>query len=204
MIKGQTGVGMIRNPEIQRLRAMEMLQMNVSGMNQQEIAEKFGCHRDTVKRSLEYAVREGLTQRYENQLIQRLVPAALSVIETAITDKKDVKAALHIIDKMVKLGERFSVREVKDNEFDLDAYVAAAKYGAPQKPISGKVIILNDQPSPTDAGGTHGTLPATIDSLSGPQDPPPASTSGVESPLSEILLSEISTVGTLPTDRESD
>lgn len=117
------GAGRIDNIGIFRLRAMEMLNLKVQGYTNAKIGERFGVGVDTVRRSLEYAGREGLVKEYENQLIAELIPEAIRVYKEKLTDENDPYVAKDIIDKLIKLGDRFQIAEAKQEELTLSAYL---------------------------------------------------------------------------------
>lgn len=115
-----------------------MLERRVANRSIKEIAEEFRCHVNTVYKGLNYAIREGLTREYENQLIGRLVPEALRVYEEKLKNENDVFVAKDVIDKMVKLGDRFTQKESHQEELSLKAYVERKKI---EKASSDDVIV---------------------------------------------------------------
>ncbi len=187
------------SPELYRLRAMEILQLRMRNHTLDTIAKTMGVSVDTVRRSLEYATREGLTKQYESDLISKLVPKALTVLEEALDKTSDVKVAMHIVDKMVKLGERFAKGEHVERAQGLQEYVAGLKFGGQPKPINGKVIPHDlEQLPPADeivgephlqSGDWEGTLDREFDE---------AGAAGVGAAVDEILLSALPTVAPEP------
>lgn len=119
-------IGTILNsPDLRRLRAMEMLQMRIANRSIGQIAEHFQCSVNTVSRALEWAEREGLVKQYENEIIQRLVPKAIALYEKRMEgDDADPYVAKDIIDKLIKLGDRFERRQQQQEELGVRGYIA--------------------------------------------------------------------------------
>jgi hypothetical protein len=139
MAPGQTK-GRLRNPQLYEARAMQILSLKVQhGYTHKQIAAQMNISVDTVERSLTWAARQGLTKQYENAIIERLVPKAVSIYEQQL-DKGDPFVAKDIIDKLFKLGERFDRREATQEGQTLHAYLAEKRLAMTAK-----------------AQGTHGT-----------------------------------------------
>lgn len=113
--------------DIYRTRAMQMFELRVAGKKNIEIAEIFKCDSITVTRHLAYAEREGLTRQYENDLVS-LAALAIKVYRDKLTgDDPDPFVAKDVIDKLVKLGDRFAARESQTQEQTLRAYIEHKK-----------------------------------------------------------------------------
>ncbi len=115
--------GRLRDPELQRARAMAMLKMRMRGLNYAEIAQHFDCSVDTVQRAMVWANRNGLAREYEQSILTDLVPEALKVYGREL-QKGNVKIAQDVLDKMIRLGERFEKREQVQESQTLGAYLA--------------------------------------------------------------------------------
>lgn len=140
---------MIKDKDIYRLRAMEILKGRIAGMSIQQLAEKFNCHPDTIVRSTAWAKREGLVESYENKIISDLVPEAMKVyMETLAADDEGNRgadaffAAKDVMDKLFKLGDRFQVKETAQEAHGLTQYLAEKRQKAASEPkvVQGKVI----------------------------------------------------------------
>lgn len=109
---------------VYRIRAMEMLTMSIQGFSRAEIAEKFRCSVDTVYNCLNWAVRQGLAQQYENEIIGALAPMAIEIYKEKMKNDRDGYVAKDVLDKLVKLGERFEFREAAVEQIGLKGYIA--------------------------------------------------------------------------------
>jgi hypothetical protein len=137
--------------DIYRVRAMEMISMRIQGQTVAQIATHFNCHKDTVLRSLAYAEREGLVRQYENDIVQNLVPEASQVYMAKLLEGNEY-VAKDVIDKVFKLGERFAVKEAKQEEQTLAAYLDEVRL----KTVDGQVVRGNTPESPE---GAHENTP---------------------------------------------
>lgn len=117
------------HPELYKLRAMKILDMTLTGHSMEAVAKHFNIHPDTVRRSLVYARREGLTLKYEEQILQDLVPEAMRVYRDKLSEG-DAYVAKDVLDKVQKLGERFAAKEDKAEEMTLQAWRDARKLEA--------------------------------------------------------------------------
>ena len=74
-------------PQLQKLQALRMIDLKVSkGMTKVQIAKEMGVSTDTVDRRLAMAKKAGLYVTYEDQILNGLVPKAISAIAEALDD----------------------------------------------------------------------------------------------------------------------
>lgn len=145
-------------PQVKRLRAMQMLEMRVSGKKIVDIAKHFNCSDDTVARTLDWAAREGLIQDAEEKILQGLVPAAIAVYEKALKEG-DTFVAKDILGHLAKISDRVAQRQEHVEELSLAAYLrtrrerlddaagtqAAGEIGPPD--ITVEAISVDDAPA---------------------------------------------------------
>lgn len=117
-------------PELRRLRAMKALELRLAGVRMNDIAAELNCSIDTVQRYVDWARREGLTDEYEARIISNLVPKAIRTYEKLL-DSDDPFVAKDVIDKLIKLGDRYQAKQTAKEEQGLAAYIAAKKDRAP-------------------------------------------------------------------------
>jgi hypothetical protein len=152
--------------EMYRLRAMAMVEMRVANHTIKDIAKAFGCSPTTVMSSLDYARNEGLTKHFEQQIISRLVPEAIRVYKKRLA-ADDPKIAMDVIDKLVKLGDRFNQNQQFREEQDLKGYIHAKDAGrsstAPTTAattIAGTVIrVVDADPADNTEADEDGSVP---------------------------------------------
>jgi hypothetical protein len=93
----------IFDPELKRLRAVQMMQARVAGNSIKRVAEMFQVSETTVERTLTYARRAGIMVEHADTILERMVPLA----ETAIIDVlKDPE-----IDKLAKANVALKIYE---------------------------------------------------------------------------------------------
>ncbi len=150
----------LKDIDLYHLRAEMVLTDNIHGASHKEMALKYGCSVDTIKRSLAYAVREGLVKQHENEILSRLVPLAVKVYEDKLKEG-DAYVAKHVIDNLLKLGDRFEGREAAKEEISLSAYLQSKRQNIVHSkrksdndtnpPIDGEVLrserVSDDEPS---------------------------------------------------------
>lgn len=152
-------------PELRRLRAMKALELRIGGMSMALIGKELNCNARTVQALIDWARKEGLTDEYEVNIIQRLVPKAIKVYEAQL-DSNDPYVAKDVIDKLIKLGDRYQARTQAKEELGLAAYLADRKTrprGTPRAPATVVADIIDAEPiSPgllPDAGHHQPLLP---------------------------------------------
>jgi len=149
---------------------MEMLKLRVGGKSYAEIAARFEVSKDTVKRSLDWAFRQGLVKNFENKIISELVPKAIAVYSKQL-DEGDAKVASDIIGRLMELGDRFESREQAQEEITLKGYLESKRKNELPDPA-----VIN---SPTVTVLTPASLPPHYD--------PAAPTSGLPDDDSDEL-----------------
>lgn len=77
----------IHDPELRRLRAIQMMQARVAGNSVKKVAEMFQVSEDTVQRTLTYAKRAGILVERSDTILQRMVPLAETAIIEALKDR---------------------------------------------------------------------------------------------------------------------
>ena len=87
----------IRDPDLMRLRDVQMLQMKILGNSQKDIATHFNVDIHTVERAFSRIKQEGLARLAEDKVMDVLVPAAIDRFLTAITVEGDTQAALEVL-----------------------------------------------------------------------------------------------------------
>jgi hypothetical protein len=78
------------------------------------IGKEFGVSDQTVARSLNWAETNGLIEDFEDQILKRLVPAAVTTLKEAMTGQvKDVKVALEVM-KGIGLFKKHTTKPASD------------------------------------------------------------------------------------------
>lgn len=103
----------IFDPQLKRARALLMVAARVKGRSYKQIAAEFNVSEHTVQRQLDFAKRAGLIVDFEDQILQELVPAAISQIKSAIQNG-DTQSAFEIL-KGAGLGLKPSERVAPKN-----------------------------------------------------------------------------------------
>lgn len=109
--------------EVYKLRATEMLAMQVRNRSLAEIAAHFNCSTSTVSRSIEWLQSQGIVQQLENRIITELAGPALEIYKELLA-KKDKQIAMDVVSKIVKIGERFNKVQTSDKQQGLVQYMA--------------------------------------------------------------------------------
>lgn len=118
----EAGAAIVRDPDVRRLRALEMIQMRMVGTTIEAIAAHFNCDHNTVSRTIQWAGKTGIIDTAENQILQSLVPKALKVYSDAL-DNGDTFAAKHVIDKLSEMAERADRRRDKGEDRMLEVWM---------------------------------------------------------------------------------
>lgn len=144
------------NPNVKETKALEMFKLQVGGFSTKTIASTYGVSTQTVNKYVDWAIQTGLTQKYESEIISDLVPLAIKVYRKQLEGTHnddgeplyngDPNVAKHIIDTLLKLGDRFEQRQQKR-----DHDVSLAEYVASKSPKSVPGTVINGE-----------TLPPTI------------------------------------------
>jgi hypothetical protein len=77
----------IHDPELKRLRAMQMMDARAKGYSLKEVAEMFRVSDDTVVRTLTYAKRAGILVEAADNLLRTIQPLAETAIVDALKDR---------------------------------------------------------------------------------------------------------------------
>ena len=97
---------MARNKKIdnhlKRLRAIKAVKGKLIGKQNQEIADEMGVSENTIRRSLTYAERAGVFIELEDELLQKVAPAAVKAVMSACEDG-DAAVALEVINGLLLL-----------------------------------------------------------------------------------------------------
>ncbi len=149
------GTPRLRDPALYRARAMEILKMRILGQTNATIGKHFGIGTVTVDKSLAYAVREGLTKKYEESILEELVPMAIKVYKKKLEADNDY-AAKDVLDKLFQLGDRFDKRAAKVEEISLEAELKNRR----EKGIGGRKVAERS----LDADYTITDVPAVPES----------------------------------------
>lgn len=82
---------------LRRVRALAMLKAKLtSNLSNKLVAQQFNVSKKTLERNLNFALREGLLESYEDQLLKDLVPEALSAAKRAMQEG-DATVAMEIL-----------------------------------------------------------------------------------------------------------
>jgi hypothetical protein len=112
----------LRDPELRKIRAMQFVALRVSGVAIKEIAAKFNVSKDTVDRDVTWAIRNGFMANVENDIITELAQKALKVYRDKLNDGSEY-VAKHVLDIVVKLGDRFQSQKAHEQNLGLRAYI---------------------------------------------------------------------------------
>lgn len=138
----------IHNEDLKRLQAMTMIHLKVNGHGNREIADKMNISVDTVERRLTWAERAGMFVKFEQQIIDELVPKSIEAIKTALEDG-DAETALEVLKSVGVLKDPKAPKtQVEQQESD-DLAKAISEARIEQKKLEGTVDgqIINDRGS---------------------------------------------------------
>lgn len=121
------GAPIIREPELRRVRALQMLQRRITGGTLEQIADEFGVTRETVSRQLKWAAREGLIEDHEERILNELVPEAIRIYSEKMKNDNDAFVARDVLTFLTKLGDRVAARREHVEEMTLSAYMRLRK-----------------------------------------------------------------------------
>lgn len=135
---------LIKDPDLLRLRDMQMMQMKITGSSHQDIATFFNVSLNTVERAFSRIKQEGLARIAEDRVMDELVPAAINRFLAAITVEGDTQAALEVLkgaNILKKQPQKVEASPSSENEEDsLLIYMRKAK----QIPASPSTPLLED------------------------------------------------------------
>lgn len=137
-----------------KTRALAMLQRRIYGTTVREIAKEFKVKEETVYESLRWVKSTKLVEAYEKSFLE-LVPDAIRVYQQKLIEDQDPYVAKDILDKVFKLGDRFSQQTQHNQNISLTAYLASQKKKKEEKIID----VKPESPS-------SGSPPAAIEASS--------------------------------------
>ncbi len=116
--------------KLKRLRALAMLRLKIShAMSNKALAVHFNVSRDTVDRALELALKEGLVEDYEMELLKDLVPEAMAAVKKAMREG-DAQVGLEILKGTGLLKKQIDKSKIaisSGEEPDLDVYIRSRR-----------------------------------------------------------------------------
>lgn len=86
----------LNDPDLRRARALLIIEHRIRGNSIAETARHFGVHPNTIVNEIDYAKRNNLIQKFEDQCIEELVPVAIQAMRTALSNG-DVDAAKEVL-----------------------------------------------------------------------------------------------------------
>lgn len=116
--------GKLIDKDFQRLRSLMILEHKVkNNSTYAELGKEFNVSEDTVRRSLTFAKRAGLIVKYEDRILEELVPAAIIAIRAALEDG-DAQVALEIFKGTVPgFSKTPKTVATNDSSSDLSRYI---------------------------------------------------------------------------------
>jgi hypothetical protein len=87
----------LQDPALRKARALLMVERKLHNTTLADIGREFNVTETTVARELQYAKRAGLLQKYEEQILDELVPLAIAAYKTALA-----KGDTTVADKVFK------------------------------------------------------------------------------------------------------
>jgi hypothetical protein len=115
----------LRNEDLRALRGKQIVELRLANVPIPEIAQRLSISADTVERDLQWMSQTGRIAHLEEQVVD-LVPDAVRVVQENLNSSKpDVKAALKVLELLLRLGDRAAERAFKqaDREGDLEDYL---------------------------------------------------------------------------------
>lgn len=79
---GQPAV--LRDPELRRVRALQMVERKIKNVSLADIAKEFNVHPDTVAREIQWVKNQNLFASYEDRIIEELIPTAIDTFRDAM------------------------------------------------------------------------------------------------------------------------
>lgn len=119
--------GKIRDKDLQRLRALMMVEYKVrNNATYADLAREFKVSQDTVQRDLTFAKRAGLIVKYEDKILEELVPSALKAIKEGMGDENKIEAAkigLKVLTGVIPGFQKEKASSTPDTSGDLRSYI---------------------------------------------------------------------------------
>ena len=118
----------VHNPDVKRLRALNIVQMKITGHSNAKIAKELNLSVKTVERELTYAHKARIFVDVEQRILQELVPRAIEAIKAALEDG-DSETALDVLKSIGALPDvRTPKTEIQSKESDeLQLAIAEAR-----------------------------------------------------------------------------
>lgn len=160
---GPRSAARLQDPAVYKLRAMEMLRMRILGNSLAKIGQHFNVSPYTVVASLQFAVREGIVEQYEQTILNSLVPDAINVYRAKLADSDDPDSAMlakDVLGMLLKLGDRYQDKQTSQQEMGLKQYLATKAYDTPRHTASldGLPVMDPTTNTPIAAGEYLGEL----------------------------------------------
>lgn len=130
------GVTKLVDPDLLRARALMMLERRLKGHSPAAIAAEFHVSEHTVEREVKRAKRLGLLDDYQDQIVERLMPAAIQAFEKALANgdtavARDVFKGLGFL---LTPAERAQAAPADDGDnSDLEIYVRRTYGGGSER-----------------------------------------------------------------------
>lgn len=132
----------IFDTNLKAIRAKEMIALKTGkGMSNKEIAAEMGVHPDTVARALTWAKKAGLFVKYEDDLLESVVPKALEALKAALDDG-DGELAIKVLENTIWLTNQKGNKGDVVEENSLASYIRDIRLEAErqQESIEGKMV----------------------------------------------------------------
>jgi hypothetical protein len=161
---------------MKNLRALKMVEMKVmQSASTEEIAAAFNVNASTVRRQLDYANRAGLVADYEDQILQGLVPLAITAFKDALA-KGDSQVALEVLKGTGLLKKQTDKPATPQGDESLEIYIrkirGSGSHGstAHQSTTLGALVARQSLP----AAGAGDVLEGVVVEAGNQQAPSPA------------------------------
>jgi hypothetical protein len=121
----------LNDPDLRRLRVMQVIQRRLQAMPIKDIAKELNIHPDTVDNDIAWAKKHGLLETLEQRLLGTIAQKTLNVIEAHL-DMGNLDAAKEGMKFIIHANQQKARREEKqeDRDFDLEQYLAEKRRGA--------------------------------------------------------------------------
>lgn len=163
----------IKSQKLRRVRAIAMVEQKVlKGATNVEIAKEFGVSVDTVERTLSWAQQADIYAKFEDRILENLVPLAYDAIKAALEDN-NAKVALEILKgtRLLRTTERPQTQAQAQHEDDLASYIAQKRdraqleqYTIDVTPLEGTIYAGSTGHHELDSGIANDHGPSTGDS----------------------------------------
>lgn len=160
---GGSAIGrtMIRDPALQRLRALKVVELRVTGHSYEEIAKYLRCSMGTVKNILKFAEKAELIVDAEDKILNELVPLAHTAIKDALTEG-NAKIAVEVMKGIGLFGSKASKTTPANssNDEDLASYISKLRSEdvIELEPAGTNLAIADGEVTAIEAGASEGLL----------------------------------------------